>query len=68
MLNLLLKRHRRHRVVDVFQVCCAKGFRFDSHLCDFRIGSTSSTFQFMRPLFLFFFHKFMNLRFRFSVS
>jgi len=41
-------------VVDMFEVWCAKGFWFGFYLGDFRFGITVCTYQFMRPLFLFF--------------
>jgi len=64
MFSLSLKQHQRHSIVDLFEVSYAKGFRFGSHLGDFHFSSSACTFQFMRPLFLLFFQKFPNFRFR----
>jgi len=45
-------------------ICCANGFQFSSHLGNFCFGSSGCTFQFMRPVFLYFFQKFPKFRFR----
>jgi len=52
--TLSLKQHQHCSIADVFDVCCAAGFQFSSHLGNFRFGSSGCTFQFMRLLFLFF--------------
>jgi len=62
----LSDKHWQHRrrsviitVIDTFKVCCAKGFRFGSHLGDFRGSSgwlhiSIHPFHPMGPLLLYF--------------
>jgi len=39
-------KQQRCSVVHVFQVCCAKGFQFGSHLGDFRFGGSGCKLSF----------------------
>jgi len=62
MLSLSLKWHRCCSIADTCKVCCAKGFRFSSHLGDFHFDSNGCTFHsIIGPLFLYFFKTFQTI-------
>jgi len=50
---------------DSIYICCSYGLWFGSHLGDLGFGNSACTFQFiMGPVFLYFFEKFLNFKFR----
>jgi len=54
-----LQLHQRRSVANMTKVCCAKRFQFDSHLGDFRFGSSVCTYQIT---FFYFFQYILNFR------